>query len=178
MDHLQKNRERIQKFKETGDPRHIYRNELDKTCFQHDMVYWDFKDLARRTVSHKFSRDKALNMAKNLKYYGYQRGLASMVYKLFDKKPAGSGITTLENQITQNERLLDLSMQQLAEELHKLIVRKTKKRTVYSSFKDSIWGAELADIQLLSMFSKGIRFLFCVILTFTTNMHRWKVQKV
>ena len=117
-------------------------------------------------------------MAKNLKYYGYQRGLASMVYKLFDKKPAGSGITTLENQITQNERLLDLSMQQLAEELHKLIVRKTKKRTVYSSFKDSIWGAELADIQLLSMFSKGIRFLFCVILTFTTNMHRWKVQKV
>ena len=50
-------------------------------------------------------------MAKNLKYYGYQRGLASMVYKLFDKKPAGSGITTLENQITQNERLLDLSMQ-------------------------------------------------------------------
>ena len=142
------------------------------------MVYGDFKDLARRTVSDKVSRDKALNMAKNLKYYVYQKGLASMVYKLFDKKSAGSGITTLENQITQNECLLDLIMQQLAEELHKLIVRITKKRTVYASFKDGIWGAELADIQLLSMFSKGIRFLLCVILTFITNMHRCKVQKM
>ena len=69
-------------------------------------------------------------------------------------------------------------MQQLAEELHKLIVRKTKKRTVYSSFKDSIWGAELADIQLLSMVSKEFKFLLCVILTFIPNMHRCKVQKV
>ena len=66
------------------------------------MVYGDFKDLAKRTVFNKVSRNKALNMAKNLKYYEYQRGLASMVYKLFNKKSAGSGITTLENQITQN----------------------------------------------------------------------------
>ena len=49
-----KNKERIQKFKETGDTNYIYKNELDKACFQHDMAYGDFKDLARRTASVKF----------------------------------------------------------------------------------------------------------------------------
>ena len=78
-----KNKERIQKFKETGDTNYIYKNELDKPCFQHDMAYGDFKDLARRTASDKVLRDKAFNIAKNLKYDGYQRGLASMVYKFF-----------------------------------------------------------------------------------------------
>ena len=85
-----KNKERIQKFKETGDTSYIYKNELDKTCFQHDMVYGDFKDLARRTASDKALRDKAFNIAKNPKYDGYQRQLAFMVYKFFDKKSAGS----------------------------------------------------------------------------------------
>ena len=61
-----KNKERIQKFKETGDTSYIYKNELDKACFQHDMAYGDFKDLARRTVSDKFLRDKAFNIAKIL----------------------------------------------------------------------------------------------------------------
>ena len=83
-----KNKERIQKFKEKGDMSFIYKNELDKTCFQHDMAYGDFKDLARRTASDKVLRDKAFNIAKNLRYNGYQRGLASMVYKCFDKKSA------------------------------------------------------------------------------------------
>ena len=82
-----KNKERIKIFKETGDTKYIYRNELDKACFQHDMAYGDFKDLARRTASDKVLRDKAFNIAKNPKYDGYQRGLASMVYKFFDKKP-------------------------------------------------------------------------------------------
>ena len=77
-----KNKERIQKFKETGDTKYIYRNELDKACFQHDMTYGDFKDLARRTSSDKVLRDKASNIAKNTKYDGCQRGLASIVYKL------------------------------------------------------------------------------------------------
>ena len=81
-----KNKERIQKFKETGDTNYIYKNELDKACFQHDMAYGDFKDLARRTDSDKILRDKAFNMAKNPKYDGYQRGIASVVYKFFDKK--------------------------------------------------------------------------------------------
>ena len=62
-----KNKSRIQKFKETGDLRYIYRNELDKACFQHDMAYGDFKDLAKRTVA-----DKAFNIAKDPKYDGYQ----------------------------------------------------------------------------------------------------------
>ena len=65
-------KERIQKFKETGDTSYIYKNELDKACFQHDMSYGDFKDLARRTGSGKALRDKAFNIAKNPKYDGYQ----------------------------------------------------------------------------------------------------------
>ena len=74
-----KNKERIQKFKETGDTSYIYKNELDKACFQHDMAYGDFKDLARRKASDKVLRDKAFNIVKNLKYDRYQRGHASMV---------------------------------------------------------------------------------------------------
>ena len=128
--HFTKNKERIQKFKETGDTNYIYKNELDKACFQHDMAYGDFKDIKRRTASDKILRDKAFNIAKNPKYDGYKRGLASMVYKLFDKKSAGSGI----NMHTNNERPLDL-----AEELHKAIIRIFKKRAVYSRFKDNIW---------------------------------------
>ena len=76
-------KERIQKFKETGDSRYIYRNELDKACFQHDTTYGDFKDLAKGTAADKVLRDKAVNIAKDPKYDGYQRGLASMVYKIF-----------------------------------------------------------------------------------------------
>ena len=78
-----KNKERIQKFKETGDTSYIYKNELDKACFQHDMAYGDFKDLKRRTFSDKILRDKALNIAKYPKYDGYQRGVASIVYNFF-----------------------------------------------------------------------------------------------
>ena len=90
-----KNKERIQKFKETGDTNYIYKNELDKACFQHDMAYGDFKNLARRTFSDKVLRDKTFNIAKNPKYDGNQRGIASMVYKFFDKKLKGSGVNVL-----------------------------------------------------------------------------------
>ena len=71
-----KNKERIQKCEETADSRYIYQNELNKACFQHDMVYGDFKDLTRRTASDKILRDKAFNIAKNSKYDRYQCGLA------------------------------------------------------------------------------------------------------
>ena len=107
-----KNKERIQKFKETGDTSYIYKNELHKTRFRHDMAYGDFKDLARRTASDKVLRDKAFNIAKNPKYDGYQRGLASMIYKFFDKKSKGSGVNI---EVKHNE--------QLAKELHKPIIR-------------------------------------------------------
>ena len=70
---ITKNKERIQKFKETGDTSHIYKKELDKTCFQYDMAYGDFKDLKRRTFSDKVFRDKAFNIAENPKYDEYQR---------------------------------------------------------------------------------------------------------
>ena len=63
-----KNKGRIQKFKETGDTNYIYKNELDKACFQHDISYEDFKDIKRRTASDKSLRDKAFNIAKNPKY--------------------------------------------------------------------------------------------------------------
>ena len=81
-----KNKKRIQKFKETGDLRYICRNDLDKACFQHDMAYGDFKNLVKRTATDKVLRNKAFNIAKDANYDGYQRGLASMVYKFFDKK--------------------------------------------------------------------------------------------
>ena len=87
-----KNKERVQKFKETEDTDYIYKNELDIACFQHDMAYGDFKDLTRRTTSDKVFRDKSFNIAKNPKYDGYQRGFASMVYKFFNKKSKGGGI--------------------------------------------------------------------------------------
>ena len=116
------------------------------------MAYGNFKDLKRRTFSDKVLKDKAFNIAKNPKYDGYQRGLASMVYKFFDKKSKGSGVNI---PLEFNE--------QLAKELHKPIIRKFKKRKVYSGFKDNIWGADLADMQLISKFNKGFRFLLCVI---------------
>ena len=78
-----KSRERIQKFKEAGDSRHIYQNELDEACFQNDMAYGGFKDLTRETASHKIMREKTFNIAKNPKYDGYQRVLPSMVYSFF-----------------------------------------------------------------------------------------------
>ena len=81
---IYKKQRKIQKFKETGDSRNIYQNELNEGCFQHDIAYGDFKDLTRRTASDKILRDKAFNNAKNLKYDGYQHGIASMVYKFFD----------------------------------------------------------------------------------------------
>ena len=76
-----KNKERIQQFKETGDTSYIYKNELDKTCFQHDMAYGDFKD------SDKILRAKAFDIAKNPKYNGYQRGLALWFINFFTKSP-------------------------------------------------------------------------------------------
>ena len=87
-----KNKERIQKIKETGDSQYIYQNELDRACFQHGMAYGDFKDLTRRTAFDRTLRDKTFNIAKNPIYDGYQRDLASMVYTFFDKKTFSSGI--------------------------------------------------------------------------------------
>ena len=121
---------------QTGDTNYICRNDLDKACFQHDKTYGKCKDLERRTQSDRVLKDKAFAIANNSKYNGYQRGLASMVYKFFNMKLKGTGI---KNIIKKN--------QQLANELHKPIIRKFEKRKVYSFFKDNIWGVYLADMQ-------------------------------
>ena len=108
---LTKNKERIEKFMQTGYTNLIYKSELDKACFQHDMAYGKTKDLVKRTQSDKVLKDKAFKIVSNPKYDGYQRGLASMVYKFFDKKSSGSGIVNEPND-------------QLANEIHKLIIKK------------------------------------------------------
>ena len=143
-----RHKERIKEFKHTCDTRYIYRNELDKACFQHDSAYADHKDLINRTEADKVLRDKAYDIACNPKYDGYQRGLASMVYKFFDKKSIGSGIA---------------SSSILADERHKPLIRKFNIRKVYSQFKDNIWGVDLADMQSLSRKNKGIKYLLCAI---------------
>ena len=111
------------------------------------MAYGKSKDLIKRTQSDKVLKDKAFKTANNPNNYGYQRGLASMIYKCFDKKSKGRGITNEPNY-------------QLANALHKPIIRSFKKRKVYSSFRDNIWGVDLADMQSLSKYNKGIKYLF------------------
>ena len=90
-----KHGERIQKFRETVNLKHLYRNELDKACFAHDAAYSDIKDLIKRNISDKILTDRAYEIARNHQYDGYQRALASMVYKFFDKK-TGSGVSVNE----------------------------------------------------------------------------------
>ena len=108
---------------QTGDTNFLYKNELDKACFQRDMAYGKTKDLVKRTQSDKVLKDKAFKIASDRKYDGYQRRLASMVYKFFDQ---GSGIINEPNHL-------------LANELHKPIIRKFKKKKVYS-FLEKIFG--------------------------------------
>ena len=116
-----KNNERIEKFMQTGDTNFIYKNELDEACFQHDTAYVKTQDSIKRTQPDKVLKDKAFKIASDPKCDGYQRGLASTVYKFFDKKSAslkkstGSGVVNKPNY-------------QLANELDKPIIRKFKKQ--------------------------------------------------
>ena len=110
-----KNKERIEKFMKTGNTDFSYKNDLDKTCFQHDMAYGKSKDLARKTESDKALRDKAFEITSDPKYDGNQRGLASMVYKFFDKKSSGSDVATMPNY-------------------------QLDRRNFYFLFKDNTWG--------------------------------------
>ena len=135
-----RNNQRIQKFMQKGDTNYICKNVLDKACYQHDIAYGKYKYLEKRTQSDKVLKDKAFEIANNPKYDGYKRGLASMVGKF-----------------------KSMANQQLVKELHKPIIRKFKKRKVYYSFKDNIWGVDLADMQLISKYNKRIRYLLCAI---------------
>ena len=121
---------------------------MDKTCFAHDVAYSDSKDVAKRTQSDKVLKDKAFAIANNPKHDGYQKGLASMVYKFFDNKSKGADI---KNETNENR--------QLTNELHRPNIREFRKRKVYSSFRDNIWSINLAGMQLISKYTKGIRYL-------------------
>ena len=119
---------------------HILKNRLDAACFQHDSAYAKYKDRANRRQSDTALKNKALKIATDPRVNGYQRGLASMVYKFFNERTKGSGINNL------------LVNSQLAEELHKPFIKNFKRRKVHSSFKDNIWGVDLADMQLISKY--------------------------
>ena len=123
------------------------------------MGYGDFKDLNRRTAADKPLLDKAVTIAKNSKYNGYQRGLTLMVDKYFDKKTSGG---TVKNEIISNR--------ELAGELNKSIIRTFEKRKVHSRFIDNIWGTDLTNTILISTFNKGFRFYY-VLLIFSVNTH-------
>ena len=125
-----KHRERIQKFRETDNLKHLYRNELDKACFAHDATYSDNKDLAKKTTSEKIFKDRGYEIARNCNYDGYQRALASMVYKLFDMKIGSGAIAASKAGVSVNE--------QVAEELQKPVIKKFKRRKLYAIFKDNI----------------------------------------
>ena len=134
-----KHTKRIQDFMQDGRLNQIYKNELDNSFFQHDMAYNKYKDLKGRTQSNIVLKDKAFKIAINPRYDGYQRALASMVWKFFDKrskKVLGSGL-------------------QLADELRKQIIRKFKRIKVCSSFKGNIWVVNLADMQLISKYNRN-----------------------
>ena len=111
----------------------------------------------RRTVD-KVLRDKTFDIAKNPKYDGYQKGLASMVYRFFGKNAV---VGAVKHETIQNK--------ELAKELQKPIIRKFEKRKVHASFIFNIWGADLADMKLLSKFINRIYFLLWVIDIYSKN---------
>ena len=129
------------------------------------MAYNKYKDLEKRTQSDIVLRNKTIKIASNPKRNGYERGLGSIVYTFFDKKSKGSGLKENQGNFLKNS--------QLADELHKPIIRKFKKRKVYSWSKDNISGVDLADMQLISKHNKGIRYLLCVIDLF--SKYAWAV---
>ena len=120
------------------------------------MAYGDFKDLFRRTASDKVLCGIAFNIAKNPKHDGCKRGLTLMVYIFFGRRTSNEHLRTRAN--SENKHSSNL-----AEKLHKPITRKFEKLKVPSSFIDNICGAELVDMQLISKFNKGFRFLLSVI---------------
>ena len=164
-----RHKERIKEFKRTSDTRLLYRNELDKACLKHDAAYAEYKDVENRLISDQKLRNSAYDIASNPKYDGYQRGLASMVYKFFDSKVApldkktmsGKGNAKHTAKPSSSERTGNNKI--LAEELHKSVIKKFNKRKVYSQFRDNIWGVDLADTQSLSKTNKKVLNIFYVL---------------
>ena len=119
------------------------------------MTYGDFKDLTGRTASYKILPDKAFIIAKNPKDGEHQRGIASIVQNVFDKETSATSANKFACSVTKNENILN---KKLVEKLHKPIARKLKKKKIQSYYIDSIWVADLANMQLLTKFNKGIPY--------------------
>ena len=120
--------------------------------------YAKHKDRLNRKQSDVVLRNKVLKIATDPRFNGYQRGSASMVYMFFNERTKGSGINHRRNLLVNS---------QLAEELQKPVITNFKRRKVYSSFKNNIWGVDLADMQLISKYNEGIRYILCVIYLFS-----------
>ena len=151
-----RHKERIKEFKRTGNINLLYRNALDKACFKHGAAYAKYKDVENRLIADDKLKNSAYDIAINPEYDGYQRGLASMVYKFFNSKVAPRNKTNSGKGTKEVNKIL-------AEELHKPVIRTFNKRKVYSQFKDNMWGVDLADTRLLSEKNKGIKYLLCAI---------------
>ena len=132
MNHLLNIVKELKKLREAGNLKHLYSNKLDNACFAHDTAYSDSIGLAKRTISDKFLKERAYEIARNPKYDGYQRALPSMVYNLFYGKKTGSGASIIE---------------ELAEESHTPVINRSKRRRVYTRFKDNIWAVDLAEMR-------------------------------
>ena len=157
-----KHRERIKKIKETGNLKYIYKNEWDKVCFAHDAAFFDDKDLTKTTISDKTLKDRAYEIAINPICDGYQRGLASILYRFCDKK---TGSVARINE-------------EPAQELHKPMIKKMKRRKVYARFKDNIWAVDLAEMGSLSSKNWGIKYLLCVVDVFIKYTCLWKIKNL
>ena len=123
-----RHKERIKELKRTGDTRLLYRNELDKACFEHDAAYAKYKDVENRLISDQKLRNSAYDIASNPVYDGYQRGLASMVYKIFDSKVAPLNKKTMSGKGIKNNKIL-------AEELHEPAIKKFNKKKYIHNLK-------------------------------------------
>ena len=107
-------------------------------------------------------KHRPYEIARNRGYDGYQRALASMVYKFFLKKTGSGAIATSKVGVSVNE--------QLVEKLHKAVTKKFKRSKVYGRFKDNIWAEDLSEMELFSSKNKNVKYLLCVIDYFTKYM--------
>ena len=161
-------KERIQKFQERGDSRYIYRNELDRAWFQHDIVYGGFKDLPRRTASDKLLLDKAFDIAKNPENEDLQRVLASMIFKHFDKKSSGGAVRRPQSGTlaTLDKFVIKCQIkpkQQLPKDLHKPIITNIIKLKSIFIFKKQYLGCWSSNRQLINKYNDEFRLLLCVV---------------
>ena len=122
------------KLREIGNLENLYRNEFDKACFAHDAAYSDSKSLPKKTISGKILKDRPDEIAINCKFDGYQRVFANIVYRFLDKKTGSGGTATSKVGVIVNE--------QLAKEIHKPVIKKSKRRKVYAKFEDNILAVD------------------------------------